>query len=272
MTASVTASVRPARPSRPGAGARRHWVVLAPLASLVVLVVALLEGPRLLGTSWLAEVLPQWPIESVQVTGDLQQVSREELSAAINGSLRGDFFRVDVGAVRAVALALPWVEEVAVRKLWPGKLHVQVREREAAARWAQGGLLDASGERFHPRGGIGLEALPLLSGPPSSEQRLLARHRALSSALAPLGLAVRELELDPRSGWRLRLGDELTLMLGHDVDAGRLERLAARLPGVLGERLAQAEVIDLRYANGFAVRWRGGVEMAGATAPVVGNR
>lgn len=235
---------------------RRRRLMWAPLATLVLLIVFLLEGPRLLRASGIAPLLPSWPIESVSVAGDLHQVSRPELTTAITEVLDSDFFAVDVAAIRAVALAVPWVEEVSVRKVWPGRLHVSVRERHAVARWGAGGLLADTGRHFDPGAGKGLDQLPLLSGPTGSEASVLGRYRALVGKLEPLGSPVVGLTLDPPSGWHVDFASGLTLVLGHDMDDAAVARFAESLPTMLGERFGDAERVDLRYTNGFAVRWR----------------
>jgi cell division protein FtsQ len=250
--------IMPGSAAMPGAAPRRAYkrIVWAPLATLVVLVILLLEGPALLRASGIAHLLPRWPIESVSITGEIYQISHAKLSGAINNVLDTDFFGLDVGSVRDVALNVPWVEEVSVRKVWPDRLVVQVRERQAAARWQTGGLVGVDGERFDPGPGKHLETLPLLYGPKGTANAVLARYRALSLELAPIGERITGLTLDPRSGWRVVLESQLELALGHDVSDESLGELAARLPSLLGTRFADAARIDLRYTNGFAVRWR----------------
>lgn len=219
-------------------------------AALLVLTGVVLGG---FGTSYFQQLRPHWPIESVAVTGELRQVSRTDLEAAIGTSLATDFFQVDVDALRAAALALPWVEDATVRRVWPNHVEVKVRERQAAARWVAGGLVDTGGELFHPLGGRGLSLLPLLAGPQGSEALLLERYRALTDDLQPLEQRIVKVTLDTRNNWSVELESGLELVFGQRVLA--LGPTAAALRRALGERMTQARRIDLRYANGFAVRW-----------------
>ncbi|MEM7405967.1 MAG: FtsQ-type POTRA domain-containing protein [Pseudomonadota bacterium] len=199
------------------------------------------------------QLRPHWPIESVAVTGELRQVSRTDLEAAIGTSLATDFFEVDVGALRAAALALPWVEDASVRRVWPNHVEVNVRERQVAARWVAGGLIDTNAQLFHPLGGRGLSLLPLLEGPDGSEAQLLERYRTLVVQLQPLEQRVVRVTLDKRDNWTVELESGLQMVLGQQVTA--LASTAMALRRALGARLTEAERIDLRYANGFAVRW-----------------
>jgi cell division septal protein FtsQ len=54
----------------------------------------------------------------------------------------------------------------------------------------------------------------------------------------------------------VEFGNGLALVPRTPLDVAELARVAHALPRILGERLEQAARIDLRYANGFAVRWR----------------
>ena len=229
---------------------------LSPLLCIPLLAVALAEGPRLARWTGLSGVLPSWPIKAVTVTGELRQVARQELEDSIVASLSEDFFSVDVSAIREVALATPWIEEVAVRKVWPDKFHIQVCERQAVGRWAAGGLVDRKGVLFFPTNGAGLDGLPVLSGPDRSQLRLLERFEDLRRDLRGIGLAIERVELDPRIGLNLRFAGGLEMVLGHAIGRSQLQRIATHLPETLGARLINVQRIDLRYTNGFAVRWR----------------
>ena len=250
----------------PDATNPRRRFALAPVLTFLVLVIALLEGPALARATGLSALLPQWNIKSVSITGDLYQISRDALREAITEGIEDDFFATDVGEVRKIALGVAWVDEVSVRKVWPGKLHVQVRERQAAARWHAGGLVDIDGAWFHPGGGKGLERLPVLRGPDGTSVEMLKRLRVLSAILAPVGQDVVRLELNRASGWQIELAGGLTLVAEHDFPDSALNKIAQALPSMLGDRFADAENIDLRYANGFAVRFKR-TELAMGTSP-----
>ena len=250
----------------PDAEKPRRRFALTPALTFFVMVIALLEGPALARATGLSALLPQWGITSVSITGDLYQSSRDALREAITEGIEDDFFATDVGEVRKIALGVAWVDEVSVRKVWPGKLHVQVRERQAAARWHSGGLVDIDGAWFHPGGGKGLERLPVLCGPDGTSEEMLKRLRVLSGILAPVGQDVVRLELNRASGWQIELADGLTLLAGHDFPDSALNKIARALPSMLGDRFAEAENIDLRYTNGFAVRFKR-TELAMGTNP-----
>jgi cell division protein FtsQ len=202
----------------------------------------------------LGSMRPRWPIDSVGVSGELRQVERAELEAVIQTTLASDFFDVDVAALRRAALSLPWVKDASVRRVWPEHLDIHISERQVVARWKSGGLVSVDGELFHPKRGRGLDLLPQLSGPIGQQGLVLNRYRELVTELAPLERRVVRVAVDKRGNWNVGLEGGLALVLG--AEAQQLNVISRALRRALSQRLAHVEKIDLRYANGFAVRWK----------------
>lgn len=224
-----------------------------------MLVVALALGV-LAAAGYLLRDLARWPVHSVRVAGDFRHLPRGALERVIAPVIaqraRGGFFQLDLDEVRRAALALPWVKDVSIRRVWPDSVHVAVIEREAVARWGGGGLVDADGGLFHPeRAPPGLE-LPTLRGPEGTHGTLLRRYREFVRALAPAAVSIRELVRDERGAWRLTLGEGAELVLGREPSLEHVRRFARVLATALDARRARIERVDLRYASGFAVRWR----------------
>jgi len=196
---------------------------------------------------------PLFPVREVLVAAPVAQVTRAELEAALDGRIAGNFFAVDVGAVRAAVEALPWVRRAAVRRVWPDRLEVAIEEHVALARWGEGGLVNTFGERFPGRAG---EDLPLFVAPAGTEVELAQQYLRFAVALEPLGTSLERVVLSPRFAWQLRLGNGLHLMLGRDAGAAesRLRRFIGAYPDTLERLEGRHRYVDLRYPNGFAVR------------------
>jgi cell division protein FtsQ len=100
--------------------------------------------------------------------------------------------------------------------------------------------------------------LPQLEGADARAAEITGRLGEWSVALAPLGLALREIHVSPRGGWRLRVASAtgpLDVELGRDEPAERLARFVAvygRTLGVLARAGTRVDRVDLRYRNGFA--------------------
>ncbi len=197
------------------------------------------------------------PIRRVTVEGSLQHLTREALAAAVAPYARGGFFTVDLDAVAAAARGLPWVDQASVRRLWPDGLRLTVIEQVPVARWDQRMLINARGELFTPPVTSWPGGLAMLAGPPGLERRVLSEQSALRQLLAAHRLRLQSLSVDARGAWRGRLSNGLILELGRlDIHA-RLQRwlrwhahTPVPQPGMTAVR------VDLRYSNGFAVRWQ----------------
>lgn len=192
-----------------------------------------------------------FPLRTVALAGPAAHLAREQVEAAVRGRLAGNFFSVDIGAVRSAVEALPWVRRAAVRRVWPDRLEISVEEHVPLARWGDGELLNTYGERFSGR----LEArLPLLFGPSGSEAEVARQYHRFAAALAPLDAKLERVVLTQRFAWQLRLANGLHLMLGRDAEQAeaRLRRFVAAYPSLQKEGTPQS--VDLRYPNGFALR------------------
>lgn len=203
-------------------------------------------------------------ILSVRVAGEFQHVSKRRLQAVMSEHLARGFFRVDVSKVRNAALSLPWVKEVRVRRVWPDSVHIAVVERVAVARWGETALLDAQASVFTPASLERQQALPHLRGPSGRQAEVLERFRVLDAVFAHVRGGVRRIELSARGVWTLELKHGPTLVLGKQPDAAAAERVAQTLTEVFRARGDEIERIDMRYTNGFAVRWKEPVPSASA--------
>lgn len=230
----------------PGAR-RRNWRRLSDL-----LLMLLLAAIAMLAVWY---VLRDLPIRSVRIAGTLEHVDRATLEGVINRRLHGGFFGVDVEAVRRAVQGVSWVKEASVRRIWPDSLHVAVVERQAAARWGEHELLEADGSVFRPEGGA-RPALAELLGPPGAAARVFARYRALQRQLAPLQRRLERLALNERGTWRGQLDTGMVMIFEDSLGEAQLRQFVEVASKVLRARLDEITQVDLRYANGFAVRWK----------------
>lgn len=196
------------------------------------------------------------PIRRVNIEGEFRQLSRAALQALVAEHLHGGFFSVDVNALREAMQGNPWVHEVRIQRAWPDALDISVREEVAVARWNETGLVNADGEYFEPPPANRPEGLPQITGPEGMQAQLAGQLRHLQSLLAPLGLRIQKLSLSERRAWSFETDSGLQVVFGREAFDVRLARFMELVPGSLGERLKEAAYIDMRYTNGFAVRFK----------------
>ena len=231
-------------PSAPASERRSGLFFSAGLAVLLAVAVAYLLDPHTL------------PIRLVRVDGEFRHLSPAALQARAENVVRGGFFNVNVEVIRSAMLQESWVSEVTVQRIWPDELSLHVQEQVAVARWGEDVLLNEQGRPFKPDAGTLPGNLPVLHGPSGAESEVLARFRSLQRAFAPHHLSVVDLRLSERRSWSFTLAGGPSVDLGRSDIAARVERFVAYVPAFLAGDLTRMDVVDMRYTNGFAVRWK----------------
>jgi cell division protein FtsQ len=215
----------------------------------------------LAGLAWTGKFLLEpanLPVNSVGIESALQRVSHDAIRTIILPHADAGFLHMDVEQVRAELEALPWVYRASVRRAWPDRLLVNIQEQQAVARWASGGLLNEKGEHFEADDAEQWTQLPLLRGPRGTEKLVMQEFRQMQQMLRPLELAIRHVSMDERRAWSIQVGEALHVGLGRTDLERRLLRFVRVYPRIVEPRLDGIESVDLRYTNGFAIRWREG--------------
>lgn len=224
--------------------------ILAWLCALLLLalpVVGVLNG-------WFAR--DRWPVTQLAVHAEFEHVSAAAVRSAVRPMLGHGFFAIRLDAVRAAVARLPWVERVEVRKRWPDTLELTVYEQQPWARWNEGQLINRRGEVFSVADGIDELGLPALSGPDEQLNQVLKFHALCLRELAGSGLELQALALSERGGWSMTLDSGARIELGRRAPRERLRRFLDVWPRIAVARGETPAAVDLRYENGFAVRWR----------------
>jgi len=223
------------------------------------LIVGLVAALLLAAVAWAGMRLADprtMPLTTVHVDGEFHRVPAAQVRAVVAEHTQSGFLALDVDAVYADLLALPWVRSVSVRRVWPDALHVALTENSAFVRWGESALLNDYGEPFAPlQLSDALRQLPRIEGPDNSELQMVESYRKMTQLLAPLALKIVRLVQDARRSWRVELNNGITLMLGRLDSEQRVQRFVRFYPQVLARRAVRIERIDLRYSSGFSVRW-----------------
>lgn len=203
------------------------------------------------GVTLVAIHLPVFPVRDVAVTGSLAHVTHAQVDAVVHRELRGNFFTISLDASREAFEKLPWVREVRLRRQWPDRLEVTLEEHRAIARWGTEGLVNTHGEVFIAASDA---HLPVFTGPLDTAPEIAQQFGRFQSALAPLGRQIAEIRVSDRRAWRVTLDDGMTLELGRERVAERVEKFVAAYAVSIARMREAPRIVDLRYPNGFAVR------------------
>lgn len=178
-----------------------------------------------------------------------------------------DYGRVDLLQIKPRELAqhiqqLDWVLTAQVEKQWPDALKVNVVERLPILRWGNDDFLDSDTNHFHLPESPALAQLFPVSGPEGTEQTVLAMYRKLNPWLNQQGITMTRLTLDPRMNWHIGLDNTIDIVIGRDNLNERLKKLVVVYNRIIKRYQKYIVSVDLRYQDGFSVRWKEGVTPA----------
>lgn len=196
---------------------------------------------------------PYFPVKQVRIEGDVQRTGGRQLQSVAQQYIRGNIFKADLNGAQEAFAKLPWIDTVSVRRRLPDTVEIKLQERIPVGRWKESGLIDSNGNLFNAATD---EQFPVFSGEPGTGKIMVKHFNEFNAILKPLGLAVAELEYSPRSAWTVGLDNGISVRLGRENETKRLQRFAEMWPGILQAQQGNLAYVDMRYRDGFAVRYR----------------
>jgi cell division protein FtsQ len=199
------------------------------------------------------------PIRTVKVEGQYQYVSADALKLTLLPYVQAGFFNINIPSAQNALLSIPGVKTASIRRVFPDTVKISITEQNAIARWAAGGLLADDGTVFTPRlvdfGGFSNK--PLFSGQTSDIPDLLNMYSQLNTLLAPYGLTITALSVDPTGDWQFKVNTGFTVELGSQDMISRLQGFLLGYKALLASQPGNSiQSVDLRYRSGFAVKWQ----------------
>jgi cell division protein FtsQ len=192
-------------------------------------------------------------ITSVAINGR-KQLSQDEILAIGGVSGRSSLLFLDADAVRDKLKANPWIADATVLKLYPGRLMIDITERQAFALWQEAGRLSViadDGAVLEPYVSRRFLSLPLVVGKGADTQArdflaLLARYPQINS-VTKAAIFVGERR------WNLRLKDGLDIRLP-EQDVGNALAMLSRLDKE--DRLFSRDIVavDMRLPDRLVVQ------------------
>jgi cell division protein FtsQ len=183
-----------------------------------------------------------------------QQITREEILAGAGITGRNSLLFLDADAARARLMDNPWIAQATVLKLYPDRLRIAVREREAFALWQVNraiSVIAADGTVLEPYVPPRFSHLPFVVGRGAATRAseflsLLDRH-------PPLRDRVRASVLVAERRWNLKLKNGIDVRLPESGAEAALARLVAldREKKLLTRDIA---AVDLRLDDRVTVR------------------
>lgn len=228
----------------------RAWLRRLGLLGLVASVLA----AGLAALNWLSDPA-KLPVRKLRLQGEMAHLDQSQVRTTLQPFLQSGLLGVNVEQVRQAVEAMPWIRSATVRRSWPDTLVIGVIEHEAMARWRQGGYVSTEKTHFAPAQADD-KSLPLLGGPEGSAGMLAAYYQDLSVLIAPLDVQISELEMTERRAWRMRLSNGIEVLLGRQSFETRMARFLRHYTRVVAPKEGRIAGVDMRYTNGFSIRWK----------------
>jgi len=192
-------------------------------------------------------------IEDIKVTGN-RQTSELDIFDRIGLDGWTALIGFDAGEARHRIANLPWVDQVAVRKVYPSTLEVDIVERQAFAVWQSGrklSVIDAAGQSIASTSGRRHASLPLLIGQGADQAG--TAFLALMQGYPQLATrAVGYIRIADRR-WDLRLDNGVTIQLPeNDVERALREIVELdRRNAILSRDIVS---VDMRFPDRLVLR------------------
>lgn len=221
------------------------------------------------------------PLRVVDVLGELAPGEVKEVRARISEHMPARLLSVDLDELRQGILALSWPREVSVRRVWPDRISVRIEREATVAQWGEEGYLSSTGEVVNTPDATA--AVPYLDCAVSGPDEALGVLRYLQGILdakelrrdAPPGfleaghspgpslappaaddrLLIASLTENALGEWRVELANGVQAMLGAEELHDRMHRFLLLYRHLLRSSEQPLLYLDMRYANGAAVRW-----------------
>jgi cell division protein FtsQ len=215
-------------------------------------------------------------ITSIALAGQ-RRLTREDILGIAGVTARTSLLFLDAGETRTLLKANPWIADATVLKLYPGRLHISVTERDAFALWQQGGkvkVIAEDGTVVEPYAGEPFSRLPLVVGIGAETRAkdflaLLERYPAVRDRLqAAVLVAERRWNLVLKNAVDVRLPEtgveqalETLVRLDRDdrILARDITAIDLRLPDRVTVQLSsEAAAARAEALKGKAVKKKGG--------------
>jgi cell division protein FtsQ len=195
------------------------------------------------------------PLRQVHLQGELRNLSQDELQQLVQKYLGQNFLVLNIAGLQSALASNPWIEQVNVRRQWPDTLRVNFQERTAFGYWGQDEMVDIKGKHFHPLVVRQPGPWPYLAGPEGHEIALMRAYQEANAMLNKVGLRLARLVQDERRAWWISTDKGLEISLGREHFLKRLQLFVDIYPQLLAAQIDKIATVDLRYTNGFAIRW-----------------
>jgi len=226
--------------------------------------------PILLGGFYLDRAEQLLPIRTIQLSGTFENLDQRAVETALHPYIGRGFFSLDIHELQQILQANSWTDSVSVRRIWPDKLKVMIKEKKPVARWDNKHLLSDSA-KVYPADTGPFSHLPVVHAANHQPIWALQQFYRLEARFNSVDEHLVALHADSRGALNVELINGLQIRLGRGNIDHKIDRLVNIYQQQILPRREKIQRLDLRYSNGFAVGWKQEVLQASDKASIWSN-
>ena len=195
-------------------------------------------------------------IDRVVINGEFNYLSERDVIDLIDENVQTGFLTLDLPELNRKIVEQDWIRSSSIRRSWPATLIVNIEEEIPVARWGEQQILNNVGDYIDVINKDSVSHLPVIFSQDGDTKEIIKIYQLISELLGPVGLRIDEVESDNAGSWTLTVVSDIKIILGRDQLVEKLQRLQSVWMAELSSQEKNINVIDLRYPNGLAVKWK----------------
>ena len=195
-------------------------------------------------------------IDRVIINGEFNYLSERDVIDLIDENVQTGFLTLNLPELNRKIVEQDWIRSSSIRRSWPATLIVNIEEEIPVARWGEQQLLNNVGDYIDVINKDSVSHLPVIFSQAGDTKEIIKIYQLISELLGPIGLRIDKVESDNAGSWTLTVVSDIKIILGRDQLVEKLQRLQSVWMAELSSQEKNINVIDLRYPNGLAVKWK----------------
>jgi cell division protein FtsQ len=194
-------------------------------------------------------------IQAVEVQGDLKYLDKAALQPIIKPFMKTNLYLLDKNGLEEEIEFNHWVYSASLISMWPDKLVIKIHEQQPIAFWGRDGMVNEFGEVIDVDLPLQRKKLPTLYSPFDKGREMVENYVKIRKWMESFPVDIVEFTEDRRGSWLLKLANGIKVKVGRQEHKRRLRRFIVGYSNRLVSQVKKIDTVDLRYTNGFSVKW-----------------